>query len=71
MFLSVALVTGVGLHQVFNIWHADPVAGLVIAVFLLRESWRAIRQQELCCVSETQQHIGTIVGAGRSSSHER
>jgi divalent metal cation (Fe/Co/Zn/Cd) transporter len=49
MFLSVALVTGVGLHQAFDLWQADPIAGLVIAAFLLRESWHAIRDQELCC----------------------
>jgi divalent metal cation (Fe/Co/Zn/Cd) transporter len=52
MFLSVALVTGVGLHHAFDLWQADPLAGLVIAVFLLRESWHAIRDQELCCAAE-------------------
>jgi divalent metal cation (Fe/Co/Zn/Cd) transporter len=49
MLLSVALVTGVGLHHVFDLWQADPIAGLVIAVFLLQESWHAIRDHELCC----------------------
>jgi divalent metal cation (Fe/Co/Zn/Cd) transporter len=49
MFLSVALVTGVGLHFAFDLWQADPIAGLVIAAFLVRESWHAIRKQELCC----------------------
>jgi divalent metal cation (Fe/Co/Zn/Cd) transporter len=49
MFLSVALVTGVGLHHAFDLWQADPLAGLVIAAFLVRESWHAIREQELCC----------------------
>ena len=49
MLLSVALITGVGLHYAFNLWQADPIAGLVIAGFLCRESWRTIQKQELCC----------------------
>jgi divalent metal cation (Fe/Co/Zn/Cd) transporter len=49
MLLSVALIMGVGLHFAFNVWQADPIAGLVIAGFLARESWRAIQKHELCC----------------------
>jgi divalent metal cation (Fe/Co/Zn/Cd) transporter len=71
MFLSLALVTGVGLHLLFGVWQADPVAGIIIAVFLLRESWRAIRERELCCASESLDHIGDAAGEGGSSGHKR
>ena len=36
-WLSVALLVGLGLNAAFGLWWADPVAGLVIVFFLLRE----------------------------------
>jgi len=36
-FLSFALLLGLGSHYVFGLWQADPIAGLVIVVFLIRE----------------------------------
>lgn len=51
MLLSVALLTGVGLHQFAGWWQADPIAGLVIAAFLVREAFHAMRDEELCCAA--------------------
>jgi divalent metal cation (Fe/Co/Zn/Cd) transporter len=49
ILLSVALLVGTGLHYLTGLWQADPVAGLVIAAFLVREGWRAWTHQDLCC----------------------
>jgi len=37
IFLSVALLIGLGSNYFFGFWQADPIVGLVIVVFLLRE----------------------------------
>ncbi len=37
--LSVALLIGLGANYLFGFWQADPIAGLVITVFLFREGW--------------------------------
>lgn len=36
-FLTIALLFGLGTHQLFGFWQADPIAGLVIVFFLFRE----------------------------------
>ena len=38
-FLSVALLLGLGMNYLFGFWQADPIVGLIIVVFLLREGW--------------------------------
>ncbi len=43
MFLSVALLAGVGLNYLFGWWWADPVAALVIVVFLVKEGVEVLR----------------------------
>ena len=48
ILLSVALLLGLGLNYLLGWWQADPIAGLVIAAFLLREGYRALAKQELC-----------------------
>jgi cation diffusion facilitator family transporter len=35
--LSVALLLGLGANYLFGFWQADPIAGLVIVIFLVRE----------------------------------
>jgi len=40
-WLSLAVLIGVGLNTAFGIWWADPVAALVIPVFLVREAREA------------------------------
>ena len=45
-FLSVALLAGLGFNYLFGFWQADPIVGLLIVVFLLREgleNWREVR----------------------------
>ncbi len=46
--LSIALLLGLGLNYLFGFWQADPVAGLVVVGYLVREGWNAVRKQELC-----------------------
>jgi len=38
-FLSVALLIGLGANQLAGFWQADPIVGLIIAIFLFREGW--------------------------------
>ncbi len=40
-YLSVTTLAGLALNAAFGFWWADPVAGLVIAVFLIREAREA------------------------------
>jgi divalent metal cation (Fe/Co/Zn/Cd) transporter len=40
-WLSLAVLAGLGLNTAFGLWWADPVAALVIPVFLLREAREA------------------------------
>jgi len=47
--LSVALLIGTGLHYTIGLWQADPVAGLVIVAFLIREGYMAWKEGGLCC----------------------
>lgn len=46
--LSVALLIGLGLNYFCGFWQADPVIGLLIAVFLVKEGRRAVQQGKLC-----------------------
>ena len=38
-FLSVALLLGLGSNYLFGFWQADPIAGIIIVIFLVREGW--------------------------------
>jgi divalent metal cation (Fe/Co/Zn/Cd) transporter len=38
-FLSVALLAGLGANELFGLWPADPLAGLLIVLFLFREGY--------------------------------
>jgi len=42
----VTTLAGLALNAVLGWWWADPVAGLVIAVFLLREAVEALRGED-------------------------
>jgi len=41
-FLSVALLIGLGLNYLFGLWQADPIVGIVIVIFLARESYEML-----------------------------
>lgn len=44
--LSVALLLGLGLHYLFGFWLADPIAGICIAGYLLKEGWELVRGED-------------------------
>jgi divalent metal cation (Fe/Co/Zn/Cd) transporter len=48
-WLSLAVLVGVGLNTAFGWWWADPVAALVIPVFLLREARQAWEGEDCDC----------------------
>ncbi|MCL5961705.1 MAG: cation transporter [Chloroflexi bacterium] len=41
--LSVALLMGLALNYLFGLWWADPLAGLVIVIYLFKEAREALR----------------------------
>lgn len=48
ILLSVALLFGLGFNYLFGWWQADPIAGLLIALFVAREGIRAVKEHDLC-----------------------
>jgi len=51
-WLSLALLVGLGLNYFFGIWQADPIIGLVVVGFLLKEGRAALKEGKLCaCAS--------------------
>ena len=44
-FLSVALLAGLGANYLFGFWQADPLAGLLIVLFLFREGYEGWQEQ--------------------------
>lgn len=49
VFLSFALLIGLGLNYLFGLWWTDPAIGLFIALFLFKEGRDAWKNRELCC----------------------
>ena len=45
-FLSVALLVGLGANYLFGFWQADPIVGLIIVAFLLREGWEGWKEPD-------------------------
>jgi len=48
LFLSVALLVGLGLNYLYGLWQADPVVGVVIVAFLFKEGYSTLKEEELC-----------------------
>ena len=48
-FLSLALLVGLGLNYLYGLWQADPVIGLVIVIFLIKEGHEALTTKKLFC----------------------
>ncbi|MDH4227092.1 MAG: cation transporter [Deltaproteobacteria bacterium] len=46
--LSVALLIGLGLNYLYGLWWADPVSALVIVVLILKEGFKALKEEKLC-----------------------
>ena len=49
VLLSVALLVGVCLHYLLGWWQADPIAGLLIALYVAREGYETWRHKEIVC----------------------
>jgi divalent metal cation (Fe/Co/Zn/Cd) transporter len=47
MFLSAALLVGLGLNYLYGFWHADPIVGLIIVAYLLKEGYSTWKEKEL------------------------
>ncbi len=45
IFLSLALLLGLGLNYFYGLWWADPAAALVIVGFLIKEGFSALRNK--------------------------
>lgn len=43
VILSVVTLVGLGLNYFFNFWQADPIAGILIALYLWKEGFEAFR----------------------------
>lgn len=48
MVMSVALLAGLGLNYRYGLWWADPVAGLIIVIFLIKEGYTALKEGKIC-----------------------
>lgn len=46
VFLSVALLIGLGLNYLYGLWQSDPVVGLVIVAFLIKEGYETITEED-------------------------
>lgn len=49
LFLSLALLLGLGLNYLLGFWQADPLVGILIVIFLFREgieSWRESKEED-------------------------
>ena len=47
LFLSVSLLIGLGANYIFGLWQADPIVGIIIVVFLVREGYETIKGEAL------------------------
>jgi len=47
-WLSLALLIGLGLNYLFGIWQADPIIGLLVVGFLLKEGRSTLKEGKLC-----------------------
>ena len=48
VFLSSALLIGLGLNYVYGLWQGDPIIGLVIVIYLAKEGHTTLKEGELC-----------------------
>jgi divalent metal cation (Fe/Co/Zn/Cd) transporter len=75
MFLSVALLIGLGLHYWLGLWWADSAAALVIAALVLREGWGLWRGEHACgcgvvSIEDTEQAAAESSDACRRAPHQ-
>jgi divalent metal cation (Fe/Co/Zn/Cd) transporter len=46
VFLSIALLTGLVLNYLYGLWQADPIVGLVIVIFLIKEGYNILKGED-------------------------
>jgi divalent metal cation (Fe/Co/Zn/Cd) transporter len=46
VFLSISLLIGLVLNYLYGLWQADPIVGLVIVIFLVKEGYSTLKQEE-------------------------
>ncbi len=46
VFLSIALLTGLVLNYWYDLWQADPIVGLVIVIFLIKEGYNILKGED-------------------------
>lgn len=44
VFLSASLLVGLGLNYLYGLWQADPAAGLIVVVYLIREGSHTLKE---------------------------
>lgn len=47
-FLSFTLLIGLGMNYWFGVWQADPLIGLIIVFYLLKEGYTTLREEKVC-----------------------
>ncbi len=47
LFLSFALLIGLGANYLLGLWQADPIVGIIIVIFLVREGYETIEGEAL------------------------
>ena len=47
MFLSFALLIGLGANYLFGFWQADPIVGITVVIFLVWEGYKTISEEDL------------------------
>ncbi len=45
VFLSISLLIGLSLNYFFKAWQADPITGIIIAIFLIREGYEILSEK--------------------------
>ncbi len=48
IWLSITLLTGLGLNYLFRLWWADAVSGIIIAGLLVKEGYFTYKEKHLC-----------------------
>ena len=48
VFLSVALLIGLGLNYLYGLWQADSVVGFVVVAYLIKEGYATLKEEKLC-----------------------
>lgn len=51
-YLSATALGGLALNALFGWWWADPLASLVMVVFIVREGWEIFTTRELICIDD-------------------